>query len=166
LAPGGKARWPSKTGLLTRCARPLEGDAQQIVGHERLYTFGMKRRFLIIVLVLLTAFVLQTAARIEVLNVRAGNYLPRSDRDPDGTLTDGTWRISQENAARDQLRAAVQTFGLLQYVLAPLLLIFSLAVFFKTRGSWASVAATFSVFAAAAAISLMLYREYFQSLGW
>ena len=132
----------------------------------RLYTFGMKRRLLIIVLVLLTAFVLQSAARIEVLNMRAGNYLPRSDRDPDGTLTDGKWRMSQENTARDQLRVTVQTFGLLQYVLAPLLLIFSLAVFFKTRGPWASVAATFSVFAAAVAISLMLYREYFQSLGW
>jgi len=132
----------------------------------RLYTFGMKRRVLIIVLVPLTAFVLHSAARIEVLNVRAGNYLPRSDRDPDGTFTDGKWRIAQEDAARDQLRAALQTFGLLQYVLAPLLLIFSLAVFFKTRGSWASVAATFSMFAAAAAISLMLYREYFQSLGW
>ena len=117
-------------------------------------------------LVLLTAFVLQSAARIEVLNMRAGNYLPRSDRDPDGTLTDGKWRMSQENTARDQLRVTVQTFGLLQYVLAPLLLVFSLAVFFKTRGSWASVAATFSVFAAAVAISLMLYREYFQSLGW
>ena len=76
----------------------------------------MKRRVLIIVLVPLTAFVLHSAARIEVLNVRAGNYLPRSDRDPDGTFTDGKWRIAQEDAARDQLRAAVQTFGLLQYV--------------------------------------------------
>jgi len=132
----------------------------------RLYTFGMKRRVLIIVLVFLTALVLQSAVRIEVLNVRAGNYLPRSDRGPDGTLTDGKWRISQEKVARDQLRAVVQTFGLLQYVLAPLLLIFSLAVFFKARGSWASVAATLSVFAAVIAISLMLYREYFQSLGW
>jgi len=126
----------------------------------------MKRRVLIIVLVLLTAFVLHSAARIEVLNMRAGNYLPRSDRDPDGALTDGKWRLSQENTARDQLRASVQTFGMLQYVLAPLLLTFSLAVFFKTRGSWASVAATFSMFAAAVAISFMLYREYFQSLGW
>lgn len=117
-------------------------------------------------MVLLTTFVLQSAARIEVLNMRAGNYLPRRDRDPDGALTDGKWRLSPENTARDRLRASVETFGLLQYILAPLLLIFSLAVFFKTRGSWASVAATFSMFAAAVAISLMLYREYFQSLGW
>jgi hypothetical protein len=61
---------------------------------------------------------------------------------------------------------AVQTFGLMQYALAPLLLIFSFVVFFKNRSSWASVAATFSVFVAAVAISLMLYRDYFGSLGW
>jgi hypothetical protein len=116
-------------------------------------------------MILLTAFVLHSAARIEVLNMRAGNYLPRSDRDRDGTLTDGKWRVSQEDTPRDQLRSAVQTLGLLQYVLAPLLLIFALAVFFKTRRSWAKAAATFSVFVAAIAISLMLYREYYQSLG-
>jgi len=126
----------------------------------------MSRPVLIILLVLLTAFVLHSAARIEVLNMRAGNYLPRRDRDPEGTLTGGKWRISPENTARDQLRDAVQTFGLMQYVLDPLLLIFSLVVFFKTKKSWASVVATFSVFAAAVAISLMLYRDYFGSLGW
>ncbi len=126
----------------------------------------MSRPLLIILLMLLTAFVLHSAARIEVLNVRAGNYLPRRDRGPDGSLTDGKWRSSPENTARDQLRAAVQTFGLMQYVLAPLLLIFSLVVFFKTKKSWASVMATFSVFAAAVALSLMLYRDYFGSLGW
>ena len=74
----------------------------------------MKKRVLIIVMLLLTAFVMHSAARIELLNMRAGYYLPRSDRNPDGTFTDGKWRISQENGPRDQLRAAVQTFGLLQ----------------------------------------------------
>ena len=49
----------------------------------------MSRAVLIILLMLLTAFVLYSAARIEVLNMRAGNYLPRRDRAPDGTLTDG-----------------------------------------------------------------------------
>lgn len=126
----------------------------------------MSRPVLIILLMLLTAFVLHSAARIEVLNVRAGNYLPRRDGDPNGTLSDGKWRLSLENTARDQLREAVRTFGSMQYVLAPLLLIFSSVVFFKNRRSWASVAATFSVFAAAVAISLMLYRDYFGSLGW
>ena len=126
----------------------------------------MKRRVLIILLMLLTAFVVHSAARIEVLNIQVGSYLPRRDRDLDGNLTDGKWRISPENSPRDQLREAVQTFGLMQYVLAPVLLIFSLAVFFKTRRSRASVAATFSVFVAAIAISLMLYRGYYASLGW
>jgi hypothetical protein len=115
---------------------------------------------------LLTAFVLHSTARIEVLNMRAGNYLPRHNRNPDGTLIDGKWRSSQENTARDQLRDAVQTFGLVQYVLAPLLLILSLIAFFKTRRSWGSVAATLSVFAAVIAISLMVYRDYYGSLGW
>ena len=126
----------------------------------------MKRHVLIILLMLLTAFVVHSAARIEVLNIQAGNYLPRRNRDLDGNLTDGKWRISPENSARDQLREAVQTFGLMQYVLAPVLLIFSLAVFFKTRRSRASVAATFSVFVAAIVIWLMLYRGYYESLGW
>ena len=126
----------------------------------------MKRRVLITLLMLLTAFVLHSAVRIEMLNMQADNYLPRRDRHPDGTLTDGKWRPSQENSVRDQLRATVQTFGLMQYVFAPLLLIFSLAVFFKTRGSWARVAAMFSVSSAVVAISLMLYRDYYGSLGW
>lgn len=126
----------------------------------------MKRRVLIILLMLLTAVVLHSAVRIEMLNMQAGNYLPRRDRNPDGTLTDGTWRLSEENSARDQLRTAVQTFGLMQYVFAPLLLFFSLAVFFKTRGLWVGVAATLSVSSAVVAISLMLYRDYYGSLGW
>ena len=126
----------------------------------------MTRPVLIILLMVLTAFVLHSAARIEALNMQAGNYLPRRDRNPDGTLTDGKWRTSQENTARDQLRDAVQTLGLMQYALAPLLLIFSLCAFFKTRKSWIRMATTFSVFAAAVAISLMLYRDYYGSLGW
>ena len=126
----------------------------------------MSRTVLLILPMLLTAFVLYSATRIEVLNMRAGYYLPRRDRDPDGTLADGKWRISPDNTPRDQLRDAVQTLGLMQYVLAPLLLIFSLVVFFKTKRSWTSVAATFSMFAAAVAISLMLYRDYYGSLGW
>jgi hypothetical protein len=125
----------------------------------------MKKRVLIFVMILLTAFVLQSAARIEVLNMRAGNYLPRRDRNPDDSFADGKWRISQENTQRDQLRGLVQTLGLLQYVLAPLLLILAIAVFLKSRESRTKVAAAFSVFVATIAISLTLYREYFQSLG-
>jgi hypothetical protein len=74
----------------------------------------LKTRILTILMILLTALVLQTAARIEVLNMRAGNYLPRSDSSPDGSFADGEWRISQENTSRDQLRGLVETFGLTQ----------------------------------------------------
>jgi hypothetical protein len=126
----------------------------------------LKKRLLIIVMILLTAFVLHSAARIELLNIRAGNYLPRSDRNLDASFSDGKWRISEENTPRDQLRTAVETFGLMQYVLAPLLLILALTVFLMSARSWTRMAATFSVVVATVAISLALYREYHQSLGW
>jgi hypothetical protein len=126
----------------------------------------MKKRILIAIMILLAALVFQSAVRIEVLNIQAGNYLPRRDRNLEGTLSDGKWRISAENTPRDQLREAVQTFGLLQYVLAPLLLLLALGVFLKTRRSWSGSLAAFSGVVAVSAISLMLYREYYQSLGW
>ena len=115
---------------------------------------------------LLTAFVLQTAVRIEVLNFQAGSYLPRKDRNADGTLADGKWRVSLENSPRDQLRALVEKLGLLQYLLAPLLLIFAIIMLLKSSKSWFKIGATFSLLTSTIAISLMLYREYYQSLGW
>lgn len=117
-------------------------------------------------MILLAAFVLQTAVRIEVLNNRAGNYLPRKDRNPDGTLADGRWRVSSENNPRDQLRGLVETSGLLQYVFAPLLLILALAVILRSRRSWTKLVGSLSTLVAIIAISLMLYRQYYQSLGW
>jgi hypothetical protein len=126
----------------------------------------MKKRVLKFIMILLTALVLQTVARIEVLNMQASDYLPRSDRNPDGSFSDGKWRISQENTPRDQLRGLVQTFGLAQYFLAPLLMMFGIAAFLKSNGSWSKAAAVACVFVAAMAISLMLYRQYYQSLGY
>jgi hypothetical protein len=126
----------------------------------------MKSRIPLIVMILLAAFVLQTTARIEVLNSRADNYLPRTDRNPDGTFADGKWRVSQENTPRDQLHSLVQTFGLLQYVLAPFLLILAMTVFLKSKGSRVKAAAALSILGAAIAISLVLYRGYYQGLGW
>ena len=116
-------------------------------------------------MILLTAFVFQSAVRIEVLNIQSGSYLPRRDRNLDGTLSDGKWRISAENTSRDQLREAVQTLGLLQYVLAPLLLLLALGVLLKTRRSWSGSLAAFSGVVAVSAISLMLYREHYESFG-
>ena len=115
---------------------------------------------------LLTAFVVQTAVRIEVLNFRAGNYLPRKDRNPDGSLADGKWRLSLENSPRNQLRAVVATLGLLQYLLAPLLLMFAIIVLLKSSRSWVKIGATLTLVASTIAISLMMYRGYYQSLGW
>jgi hypothetical protein len=115
---------------------------------------------------LLTALVVQTAVRVEVLNFQAGNYLPRSDRNPDGTLADGKWRVSPENSPRDQLRGLVATFGLMQYLLSPLLLIFAIVLLFKSRRFWDKAGAIFSMVLSTIAMSLMFYREYYQSLGW
>jgi hypothetical protein len=115
---------------------------------------------------LLTTFIVQTAVRIEVLNFQAGSYLPRKDRNTDGTLADGKWRLSLENGPRDRLRALVETFGLLQYLLAPLLLIFAISVLLKSRRSWVKIGATLSLVVSTIAMSLTLYREYYQSLGW
>jgi hypothetical protein len=117
-------------------------------------------------MILLAAFVIQTAARIEVLNSQAGNYLPRQDRNPDGTFADGKWRASLESTPRDQLRGVVQTLGRLQYLLAPGLLILAVAVSLRSRVSWTKVAGAVSVFVAVIAAWLMLYRGYYQSLGW
>src|SRR5258705_13210453 len=112
-----------------------------------------------VIMLLLTAIVVQTAARVEVLNFQAGNYLPRTDRNPDGTLADGKWRQSLENNSRDQLRDLVATFGLLQYLLSPLLLIFAIVVLLKSNRSWSRICATLSLVVSTIAMSLMLYRE-------
>ena len=125
----------------------------------------MRTLVLVFAMFLLTAFVVQTAVRIEVLNFQAGSYLPRKDRNPDGTLADGKWRVSLENGPRDRLRALVETFGLLQYFLAPLLLIFAIFVLLKSRRSWVKIGATLSLVVSTIAMSLTLYREYYQSLG-
>ena len=117
-------------------------------------------------MIVLAAVVIQTAVRIEVLNVQAGNYLPRKDRNPDGTFTDGKWRASLESIPRDQLRSLVQTWGLMQYLLAPLLLILSVLGSVTSRRLWPRAVGALSAFVAVIAISLLLYREYYQSLGW
>lgn len=126
----------------------------------------MRNRIPVLILILLAAFVIQTTARIEVLNYQAGNYLPRNDRNLDGTFADGKWRVSLDNTPRDQLRSAVQTFGLLQYVLAPLLLVLAIVVSWQSKKSWAKVAGATSLLVAVIAVWLMLYREYYHSLGW
>ena len=124
----------------------------------------MKNQIPIFIMVLLAAFVLYTAVRIEVLNAKAGYYLPRKDRQPDGTFADGKWRVSFENTPRDQLRSVVQTTGAMQYVMAPLLFAVAALVALKSRIKWAKVAGATGVLVAIIAVWLMLYREYWSSL--
>jgi hypothetical protein len=70
---------------------------------------SVRNNILVLIMLVLAAFVFQTAVRIEVLNAQADYYLPRKDRNPDGTFSDGEWRMSQENTPRDQLRGVVRT---------------------------------------------------------
>lgn len=125
----------------------------------------MTKLILIFIMLLLTLFVLHTAVRIEILNAQAGYYLPRHDRQPDGTFADGKWRVSLENTPRDQLRKAVQTYGIVQYVIAPLLFAVAAFVALKSKIMWARVVGATSVFVAVVALWLMFYREYWSSLG-
>jgi len=125
----------------------------------------MQKLVPIFIIFLLSSFVLHTAVKIEILNAQAGNYLPRHDRQPDGTFADGKWRASLENTPRDQLRKAVQTYGIVQYVIAPLLFAVAAFVALKSKVRWAKVAGATSVFVAVVALWLMFYREYWSSLG-
>ena len=119
----------------------------------------------IFIMLLLSAFVFTTAVRIEILNAQAGYYLPRQDRQPDGTFADGKWRVSAENTPRDQLRGVVETYGIMQYVMAPLLFAIAALVVLKTKIIWARVIGATGVLVAVIALWLMFYREYWPSLG-
>jgi hypothetical protein len=99
----------------------------------------VKNQILIFIMLLLAALVLHTAVRIEILNAQAGYYLPRQDRQLDGTFADGKWRVSLENTPRDQLRSVVQTYGAIQYVMAPLLFGVAALVAMKSKIMWARI---------------------------
>ena len=126
----------------------------------------MRKQILISIVLLLAAVVLYTSLRIEYLNVRAGSYLPRKNGDADSSLSDGKWRISSEDTGRDQLRKVVATFGLMQYLLAPLLLALSILVVVRTKSRRAQLAGSFCCMIALLALTLMYYRGYYSSLGY
>ena len=126
----------------------------------------MRKQILVMVILLLAAFTLHTALRIEYLNVSAGSYLPRRDRKTDGTFSDGTWRISSEDSARDRLRQTVGTFGLVQYLAVPLLLALSLFQGFKSRARWVRTIAIGCCLIGLFALTMMYYRGYYSSLGY
>ena len=125
----------------------------------------VKNRILIFIMILLAAFVLYTAVRIEILNAQAGYYLPRQDREPDGKFADGKWRVSLENTPRDQLRWVVRTNGTMQHAMAPLLFAVAALVARRLRNKWAKVAGATCMLVAIIAVCLMFYREYWSSLG-
>jgi len=98
---------------------------------------------------------------------QAGYYMPREDRQPDGTFAEGKWRVSLENTPRDQLRRVVQTYGTegVQYVMAPLLFAVAVLIVLKSKIVWARVLGATGGFVALIAMWLMFYREYWSSLG-
>lgn len=166
-------------------------------------------------LLLLTAVVLHTCIRIEVLNARYNHYLPRTDwgngnqkwrcaasslllrslerdiandryhrfmqthpdesgSDPDQFLgppysvAEKTFIDTEmaENDLRATLLGWVSSFGLLQYLLAPLAFCISIAsLYFNPNVIIRLVAGSCTVFILVA-IALMIYRGYFTSLGW
>jgi len=120
----------------------------------------------ILIVLLLAVFVAYTAVRIEILNAQAGYYLPRQDKVSDGSFSDGKWRVSMNSSPRDQLREVVESYGLMQYLLAPFLLIISVLVIAKSRSVSAKILGSVCTFVSMSAISLMFYREYLSSLGW
>ena len=118
----------------------------------------------ILIGLLLAAFVTFTAVRIEILNAQAGYYLPRQDKNSDGSFSDGIWRVSINNNPRDQLREVIESYGLMQYLLAPLLFILSIFVIATSKPVSAKVLGSVCILASMAAIYLMFYREYLSSL--
>jgi hypothetical protein len=107
----------------------------------------------------LGVWLITTAVRIEVLNAKAGYYLPRREDDV------GKWRISRDNTPRDQLRGIIQTIGLLQYVLAPVLIALSVVSFFRFKCFRARLIASVAAACSCIAIGFAIYRAYLPSLG-
>lgn len=113
-----------------------------------------------VVVVLLVAWVVVVAVRIEVLNAVAGTFLPRQDAES------GKWRVRADDSASHDLREAVATFGQLQYLVALLLLALSALELRRSADVWGRALAGSGVTVAIGALGLAVYRGYFSSLGW
>jgi hypothetical protein len=70
------------------------------------------------------------------------------------------------NRANNALRAAVESWGLLQYLLCPLAVVMSLLLMVKRQGIHHLVVGGFCMLVSLTAGAFMLYRQYFTSLGW
>jgi len=120
---------------------------------------NMKNHISFILMLIVAIVCLNTTITIEVLNAKANYYLPRND-----DCADGKWRISQYETPRDRLRGWVNGPGLLQYILAPLLLLLSIIQIkpnvSNIRKRISIICLVFSILC----ISVMVYRGYFSSL--
>lgn len=119
----------------------------------------------ILVLICLAAWVSVTAIRLESLNAKAGNFLPRQDAEG------GKWRAvfppsTQVEYAQNQLRSLVGSIGILQY---PLTLAACLLAFVEIENRISVRRSLFAVacgLAAVTALVIAIYRGYLTSLGW
>lgn len=119
----------------------------------------MIRHITFLVLLVVTGWVGLCAVRIEKLNSDAGFYLPRHD-------DVGKWRISREGTPRDELRELVSGIGLLQYLLAPLVVGLSSYHFSRRDSAARRLLASCCGVIGIVSMALAFYRGYFSSLGW
>ncbi len=118
----------------------------------------MINRITFIVMIIFTIIGINTAIQIEILNAKANFYLPRDD------CIDGKWRISPNNTPRDRLRGWVNGPGLLQYVLAPMVLFLSIFQLKKKVSNIRKMLSIICLICSILLISIMIYRGYFTSL--
>jgi hypothetical protein len=111
----------------------------------------------------LAVWVLFVCIRIEVLNARADNWLSQPEaHDPDA----GKWRVSKSgDLPRDELREWVRGFGVLQYVLGPCAILFSLAAAFSRIPRWQRSVACLLCATSIAVVAMTFYRGYLSALG-
>jgi len=120
----------------------------------------MKINIGLVIMIVLSLICLNTTIQIEILNFKANFYLPRTD-----DCSDGKWRISPYSTPRDRLRGMISSFGLYQYIFAPILFILSTAQIKKNKAS--KVKITISIvclISSILSIIFMFYRGYSSSL--
>lgn len=117
------------------------------------------------ILLILTAWIVITAIRIEQQNARAGYFLPRTDME-------GKWRMSALRiggkpipSARDELREMVNSIGIYQYVLAPAAAALGLIIARNSAALLRRGIALLCTLLSIVCLGLAVYRGYFTSLG-
>ena len=70
------------------------------------------------------------------------------------------------NSLRNELHDWVESGGLLQYLLAPVAIVWAIMIFWSQRSLFSRLLSGASAMCAAVSIGFMLYRGYLTSLGW